>query len=298
MAEPMLHRLPASDLESALRGLAPTIEWPTAGRADQPDLATVVRVRLESMPVPATTRWPWPRSWPSGGWSARPARRALVLALVALLAVAAIAGAVGLGLPGLRLILGGAPPSALPSLTPASPGAATPATGSPTPRVLGGSLGLGEPLDPDDAAAIDERAGFHVLRPTAPGIGAPESAWIDDRKGGQVTLLWPPGETLPATDEPGVGLLVSQFRGGMDEGFYTKIINNGTVVAPVRVAGGQGYWLSGDEHYLFWEGPEGFVDDARRWVGDVLLWTDGSITYRLETSLGREEAIRIAESMD
>jgi hypothetical protein len=70
------------------------------------------------------------------------------------------------------------------------------------------------------------------------------------------------------------------------------------VVAPVRVAGGQGYWLSGDELYLFWEGPEGFVDDARRWVGDVLLWTDGSITYRLETSLGREEAIRIAESMD
>jgi hypothetical protein len=66
----------------------------------------------------------------------------------------------------------------------------------------------------------------------------------------------------------------------------------------VRVGDARGYWLSGEQHLFFWEGPEGFVDDARRWVGDVLVWADGPITYRLETSLGREAAIRIAESMD
>jgi hypothetical protein len=83
----------------------------------------------------------------------------------------------------------------------------------------------------------------------------------------------------------------------MDSGFFNKVISGGTVVEPVRVAGSRGYWLSGDPHVFFWEGPDGFVDDPRRWVGDVLLWSDGSITYRLETSLGREAAIRIAESM-
>jgi hypothetical protein len=48
---------------------------------------------------------------------------------------------------------------------------------------------------------------------------------------------------------------------------------------------------------FFWTSADGFVDDPRRWVGDVLLWADGPITYRLETSLGLEEAIRIAESV-
>jgi hypothetical protein len=39
------------------------------------------------------------------------------------------------------------------------------------------------------------------------------------------------------------------------------------------------------------------VSDSRRWVGDTLLWTDGGTTYRLETALGRDAAIRIAESL-
>ena len=37
--------------------------------------------------------------------------------------------------------------------------------------------------------------------------------------------------------------------------------------------------------------------ESRRWVGDVLLWADGPITYRLETSLGRDAAIAIAETL-
>ena len=293
MADRMLHLLPETELESALRGLAPAIDWPTAGPAGEPDLATTVRVRVETMPIPAHDRLPWQQSLRLGGRSGRPARRALVLALIALLAVAAIAGAVGLGLPGLRLILGGAPPSMIPSVAPASP-----AAGSPGATVLGGSLRLGEALDPADPAALDERAGFDVRMPAAAGIGTPDAAWIDARKGGQITLLWAPSEALPATDERDIGLLVSQFRGVMEDGSFRKLIDAGTVVAPVRVGDSRGYWLSGDEHFLFWEGPDGFVDDARRWVGDVLIWADGPITYRLETSLGREEAIRIAETMN
>jgi hypothetical protein len=38
--------------------------------------------------------------------------------------------------------------------------------------------------------------------------------------------------------------------------------------------------------------------DLRRLVeGHVLIWTDGPITYRLETDLTLDEAVRIAESL-
>ena len=292
MAERALHLLRDDELGAALRGLAPSIDWPTDGRAGEPDLASAVRARIESLPIAAVDRTRWRRPAWLVGITPGPARRALVLALVALLAVAAVAGAVGLGLPGLRLILGEPPPTVNPSVAPTSP-----PRGSPTPTVLGGSLRLGEVLDAGDPAALDARAGFHVSLPSDPGIGAPEAAWIDERKGGQVTMLWPPSDRLPATTEADVGLLLSQFRGTLDDGFFAKSIDSGTIVAPVEVDGDDGYWLSGEQHLFFWEGPGGFVDDARRWVGDVLVWSDGPITYRLETSLGREEAIRIAESM-
>lgn len=297
MPDRRLHELSDTDLGAALRGLAPAIAWPSADRAsgtaagDAPDLATSVRVRIESMPAPGPERRRWLPS-PGWWWSGRSAQRALVLALVALLAVAAIAGAVGLGLPGLRLILGETPATPMPTLVPA-----TDAPDSPSPGPLGRRLGLGEPLDLDDPGSLDERAGFDVRMPDDPELGPPDAAWIDEQKGGQVTLLWATGESLPATSEPDVGLLLGQFRGTVDSGLFNKLISGGTVVAPISVSGNRGYWLSGEPHVFFWEGPEGIVDDARRWVGDVLIWSDGSITYRLETSLGRDAAIGIAESI-
>ena len=292
MAERPLGQRSDMELGATLRGLAPAIAWPMGGGAGGPDLATAVRGRVESMPVPGRDRWAGLRPTRWSGSIGRPARRALVLALVALLAVAAIAGAVGLGLPGLRLILGEAPSTPPPTLAPA-----TEAPGSPGPGPLGRALRLGETVDPSDPERLDARAGFHVSLPDDLDLGPPDAAWIDDLKGGQVTLLWATRDGLPATSERAVGMLLGQFWVTVDSGFFNKIIGGETVVEPVRVAGDQGYWLSGDPHIFFWEGPDGFVDDPRRWVGDVLLWSDGSITYRLETSLGRDEAIRIAESM-
>ena len=70
-----------------------------------------------------------------------------------------------------------------------------------------------------------------------------------------------------------------------------------TTVELVRVSAGPGYWLSGDPHFLFWRGPDGVVTEERRWVGDALLWWDGGITFRLESALGRDMALRLADSM-
>jgi hypothetical protein len=270
-----LSQLPDGDLEDALRGLAGVVDWPAAAPGpDRPDIATLVRARIEAGPRPAS-RWAW-----------RPARRALVLALIALLALAAIAGAVGFGLPGLRLLFGEAPVSPPPSVEPSR---------SPAPGPPGATMGLGERVE---LADLDGRAGFHVRWPNDPSIGPPDAAYIDDHTGGQVTLVWASSPDLPATLEPGVGLLLSQFRGRVEEGFFTKVVRGGTTVERLPVGDRQGYWLSGDFHFFFWESADGFVEDARRWVSDVLLWSDGEITYRLETSLGRSEAIPLATSLD
>jgi len=297
MADRLLHQLPDGDLEAALRGLAPAVAWPTAVLPGQPDLAAIVKARIEAMPFsprdgrPIATRQPG--AW---RWSWRPARRALVLALVALMALAAIAGALVLGLPGLRITLGdpslSPPPSLSPSLSPT-----VGQTSSRTPDVLGASMNLGDALDPSNLDALDARAGFPVRLPADPGLGQPDAVYIDDNKGGQVTALWATRASLPATLEPDVGLLLSQFRGVVEEGFFEKATNTGTTIERVQVAGRGGFWLEGDPHLLFWESAGGFVDDPRRWVGDVLLWSSGEITYRLETTLRRDEAIRIAESL-
>ena len=60
------------------------------------------------------------------------------------------------------------------------------------------------------------------------------------------------------------------------------------------------WWISGDMHFFFYERPDGggYIDDGRRWVGDALVWNDGAATYRIESALGRDETIAIAESIE
>lgn len=273
MADQPLHLRSDADLEAALRGFGENIAWPET----QADLAAIARARIESSPRtagPARSRWSW---WP--------ARRALVAAVLILLVLAALAGAAGLGLPGLRLILGPAPVSPPPSLVPS----ASPATGAP-----GSTLGLGEQVPLGD---LDARAGFPVEWPSDAALGPPDAAYIDRELSGQVALVWRSRDGFPDTLEPGVGLIVTAFRGTTDSGFFSKALGSGTTVKSVPVGAGQGFWLSGDPHVLFYEGPDGNVHDPRRWVGDALLWTRGAITYRLETSLDEAVAIRLAESM-
>ena len=95
-----------------------------------------------------------------------------------------------------------------------------------------------------------------------------------------------------------MGLLISQFQGGVDQGYYYKILDSGVEVTPVTVNGYHGYWISGPPHFFFYVDPSGkIVDDTHRVVGDTLIWADGDITYRLESQLGMEEAIRLAESL-
>lgn len=277
-----MSRRPLDDdaLGMALRDLATQIDWPTGDAT--PDLATRVRVAIVARPVPA--RRPW--------W--RPAGRGLAIALIALLAFAAVAGAVALGLPGLRLILAepsASPPIAAPSATPAAASSANaPSSGAP-----GADLGLGVAMDLNSAAAT---VGRPILLPSDPDLGPPDAVYVDADKADAVALVWAARADLPSSLDPDVGMVLMSFDGTLEEEYYLKLIGAGTTVTTSTVGDDRGFWITGDPHQFFFEDATGeFVHDDRRWVGDALAWSDGATTYRLETSLGRERAIEIAEGL-
>ena len=265
-------------LERSLRELGHALAMP----APSPAFASVVRARVQTLPPPGSV--PSWRRW-AGGTPLL--RRSMLAGVAVLLLVATVAAAIGLGLPGIRILFG--PPS--------SPGAGTTAQLSPSPDVSsppGSSLGIGVSMPLADVAAL---TGFEPRLPADPSLGPPDASFV---AGARLTLVWRTTADLPDTEQRGIGLLITEFRGAVDPGWYEKIVSSGeTTVEPVNVGGEGGFWISGDPHGIVYRDASGaFVDESRRIVGDVLIWTDGDLTFRIETSLGREAAMRLAELMD
>lgn len=280
---PDQHDMRLEDLEAALIDVGGALAWPRPA----PDFATLIRSRIESAPPAAEPAWRRWRRWASAPGGTRPVRRSLLIAVALLLVAATVAAAIGLGLPGIRILFGPPPvPTPIATVRPSGPGAGL---------APGATLGLGQRVELADLAG---RAAFTIRYPTDALLGPPDTAWIDSTRAGQVSLVWQARSDLPATIDPSVGLLLGQFDGTLDDGFINKAIDSGTTVERVRVGANPAFWISGDPHFFYYEGPDGnFIEDSRRWVSDTLVWTDGGTTYRLEVALGRDAAIRIAESL-
>ena len=283
----------------AIRGLGRDLAVPTTA-VGGPDPALRARTAIQAAGIAPESGWLDRLGLrPAGRPATRPLRRGLVLAVVALLALAAIAGAIGFGLPGLRIIFGPtASASPGPSGTTTVSGAPPPSrvpTPSPTVGPPGSTLGLGRIVTLDEARTA---AGFPVLLPADARLGAPDLIWLDDV--GRVTMLWLARPGLTTIAEPGISLIVTEFPGHLDEGYFQKILQGGTTIETAKVGESTGYWITGDPHEFVYVGPGPTgepIFENRRLVGDTLAWSIGDVTYRLETSLGKAEAIRVAESM-
>jgi hypothetical protein len=238
-----------------------------------PDLAGAVVLRLEEQ-----ERAPQRRLIALPGLFRRPGRRvALALAAVLLLAGGAVAG--GLLVRGVRILI--APETTTP---PPSPTVSGPA---------GRTLFLGEEVAPAQAT---QQVDFDVLVPTVDGLPKPVVYVDDDPPGGRVSLVYPAGPGLPETEETGVGMLVMQFRGRLELPFLEKLVR-ADQIQEVEVGGSRGYWVEG-EHILSYLDTRGQpVEERSRLAGNTLLWQRGEVTFRLESALPMDEAIRIAESM-
>jgi hypothetical protein len=199
-----------------------------------------------------------------------PLRRALALALIGLLVLAAAAAALVLVLPGLRL-----------SLVPALPSGSTPVGPLATRMALGAAVPVAEVADAAPAA-----------------LGAPEEAYVigDDEV---VSLVYAASEELPELDGTGIGLLVQRIEGALvRENVEKLVVEVDAVVTAVTVDGEDGYWIEGPPHLLRFVGPNGAERaEATRLVGDTLVWERDGMLYRIESGLGRDATIAIAESI-
>jgi hypothetical protein len=251
---------PVDPLDARLRSLADAARWPAT-----PDVtgAAVARIRTGAS---VRTRAPLGVGW-----------RVVALVLLALLIAAAVAGAALFGLPDLRLGYTEVLPSPAASLDA---------------RTVRRWLGR-----PSDLAAARTALGGDLLVPETLGEPAEvylgEGAWQD-----RVALLYHAEPGAPAVAD-GLGLIVTEWHGGLDDRMARKWLQDDVGHAEVvDVGGSRGYWLSGMPHAIeFLDDQTGIRRTSSRLVGDVLVWQDDAMVYRIESPLGRDATLAIAESM-
>jgi hypothetical protein len=256
----MSDKQPIEQLEAGLRELAAALPYPPT-----PDLAARLRERPATRPQ-----------------ARRRLRLALGLlaALLALLAVpqvrAAVARAIQLGAISIRF---------------EEP---TPAPAEPLPPTPIASL-----LDLAGETTLEQAAQslpYPIRLPSYPAqLGPPDRAFLQvfDRSRTMLVLIW-----LDPQQPDGIGMSLTMLDSSAlaDKGFVVK--TGSEILQEVRVGGERALWLRGP-HFLEirrGDGQSGY--DLRRLVeGEVLIWTEGDLTYRLESHLALAEAIRVAESL-
>jgi len=147
------------------------------------------------------------------------------------------------------------------------------------------------------AASLDEAAriaGFPLREPTA--LGAPDEIYVESAPV-RVTLVYRSRQGLPATALAGIGALVVEFRGRLDQAVVGKTAGPEVHLESVPLNGGVALWLSGQPHQFFFFDPAGNLQpETLRLAGNTLLWEQDGYTYRLEAQVSRDEAVRIASS--
>ena len=125
--------------------------------------------------------------------------------------------------------------------------------------------GLGASMSVDEAATA---ANFRPLLPS--GI---DRVYVNE---GAILVL------LRAHDQP---VLLTEFGGSF---YVKKVLGGETTIEQVRVGRDYGLWVAGARHVFR------MPSQAPRMAGNVLLWTHGDVTLRLEGRLTKAEAVRLA----
>jgi hypothetical protein len=163
------------------------------------------------------------------------------------------------------------------------------------PATAGRTYDLGAPAPLARAVERADTAGWRLAAP--PAAGGPARAFVG-RPAGAVTLAWAPSAALPEIGDSGIGLLLTAMPEATDAGGMFKHAAGGTTVDLVEVEHHAAYWIAGAAHEVVIADPEGdLLRDSSRLAGNTLIWTDGDVTYRLESALDRDEAIDLAATL-
>lgn len=152
-------------------------------------------------------------------------------------------------------------------------------TSTPLPSVLNlaGETTLAEAHDVVD---------FPIRLPSYPAdLGPPDAVFVQHLDGDAVVLVW-----LEPGSREDVRMSLHMLTSGM-------MVDKGgpTIVRETSVNGRRALWTEGP-YLLRMQG--GSFTSIRLVDGYVLIWEADEITYRLETDLSLEEAVRVAESLE
>jgi hypothetical protein len=163
------------------------------------------------------------------------------------------------------------------------------------PAGVGRTYDLGAPTSVARAIRRADAAGWRLAAPTA--AGDPDRAFVG-LPAGAVNLVWAPSAELPEIADSGIGLLLTAMPGTTDAGGMSKQATGSTTIQLVRVGDEAAYWIAGQPHEVVLTDAQGdIVHDSSRLAGNTLIWTDGDVTYRLESALDRDEAVALASTL-
>jgi hypothetical protein len=133
------------------------------------------------------------------------------------------------------------------------------------------------------------KAGFQVRLPAYPAnLGAPDAVFYQELGGPVVVLVWLDAQQR---DKARLSLHI------LGEGAFAHK-GNPALVLTTTVEGHEAAWTQGP-YMLAYQRQPGQEFDMRRLVeGNVLVWFEDGLTYRLESDLPLEEAVRVAESLE
>jgi hypothetical protein len=258
-------RLTEMELERALQELGSHYPYPPT-----PNLAVAVRLRIVARPAAPVRRlslWRDPR------------RLALAAAIVLVLA-----GAAAVINPTTRdaiahffhvrgVIVSRVSP--LPSLSPVTP------------------LSLGRRTTMADAQSA---VSFSIAVPSS--LGTPDAVYVDTEvPGGEVALAYAPRQGIPLVKQTELGVLVTEFRGDLVPGFLTKEAGPSTTLEETSVNGDPGWWVAGEPHLVITRISDTDYPVTLRMAANTLIWEHGGVTYRIESSLSKADAFRIAAGL-
>jgi hypothetical protein len=275
--------------EKQLHSLTRGMQYPRT-----PDIAGSVMTRLHEFPSP-TGRL---RSAPSGGFRvegrARFLSRRLAWSLTIILILfaslllippvrAAVIEFIQIGV--VRIFQGEPTPVTPPNQEFPStmvPVTATPAATSqpliPLLERLTGEVSLEE---------AQQSVNYPIVLPSYPSdLGQPDRVFVQDADGDMTILVWIDPQQA---DEIMMSLHIIPPSSWAVEKMDPALVQETTV------NGRRAIWAVGPYPLRF---SNGNLDFVRMIDGHVLIWTEGEVTYRLETKLTLDEAIKVAESLE
>jgi hypothetical protein len=126
-------------------------------------------------------------------------------------------------------------------------------------------------------------------------LGEPDGVYL--AKNGDLSIVYAvyrPRPGLPATVDPEVGLLLTEFVSSSgDNAVIDKLLGSGAIVTSVTVNGSPGYWITGAEHFT----APADEPAALRASGDVLIWEQSGVLIRMEVALPETATIELARSI-